>query len=53
MGNVYECRICGTTFRYEDGEHDAYNNLTCPSCGDRELKIVFKGADFAYLKEEG
>ena len=54
MSNVYECVSCGTSFKYEDGEHkDGY--LVCPSCWDEDLSIIYEddSPDFAYLKEEG
>lgn len=32
----YECRMCGTTFLYNDGRwKDGY--LICPSCGSEDL----------------
>ena len=36
---VYECIVCGTTFKEEDGEHkNGY--LVCPSCWSEDLREV-------------
>jgi len=35
---IYEC-FCGTTFKYEDGDH-ANGFLTCPGCGSEDLKLI-------------
>lgn len=36
---IWECVVCGTTFRGEDGEHkNGY--LVCPSCWSEDLREV-------------
>lgn len=40
---IYECVVCGTTFKYEDGEHkNGY--LVCPSCWSEDLVIIPEGS---------
>jgi len=35
----YECRACGTTFLYKDGEHKK-GFLVCPSCGSEDIEVI-------------
>jgi len=35
----YECRICGTTFKYKDAIWK-HGYLVCPSCGSEDLTVI-------------